>query len=137
MPKTLAIVDDELEMEDVFSLIFEELTSQDLLRIEFFSDAPALWKWTETRRPDLVITDISLSGIEGPELVRGLRQRAPEIPVYFMSGHAEESYRKLMRELNVCRYLAKPFAATALLAFVEHDLGLIPVGREEMHPPTS
>ncbi len=135
--KTLAIIDDELEMEEVFSLIFEDLISQGLLRVEFFSEAESLWQWLETTTPDLVISDISLSGIEGTELVAGLRQRAPFVPVYFMSGHAEGSYRDVMRELSISRYVSKPFDAATLLELVEQDLDLDDLGSEEVRTHSS
>ena len=136
MTKILAIVDDELEMEEVFSLIFEDLISQSLLRVVFFSEAESLWQWLESTAPDLVITDINLDGIDGTALVAGLRHRAPSVPVYFMSGHAEINYRAVMRELGVSRYVAKPFNAATLLEMVEQDLDL-KMDSEEVLPRSS
>ncbi len=134
MIKTLAIVDDELELEEIFSLIFEDLISQGLLRVAFFSEAQTLWDWLETSTPDLVITDIGLNGIYGTELVARLRMKAPSIPVYFMSAHGEDRYHAVMRELGVSRYVTKPFNAEDLLGLVEQDLQLRPMDSQELAP---
>ncbi len=135
--RTIAIVDDELEMEDVFMLIFEDQIRAGQVALEFFADAPSFLRWTAAATPDLVITDICLPAADGPALVAELRRTAPTVPVYFMSGHAEAEYRAPMRTHNVSRYLPKPFNLATLLGYVERDLDLALVDREEELPRSS
>ncbi|WP_260599043.1 response regulator [Sphingomonas endolithica] len=73
-------------------------------------------------RPDLLISDVMMPIMDGPTMVRLVRQRYPDLPVLFMSGYAEETLRKSIDIDNV-QFLAKPFsvqqlaeAARALLA---------------------
>jgi two-component system cell cycle sensor histidine kinase/response regulator CckA len=57
---------------------------------------------------DLLITDVSLPGIAGPELARGLRDRWPSLKVIVMSGYAEgEVLREDIANGSV-RFLQKP-----------------------------
>jgi len=58
---------------------------------------------------DLVLSDVVMPGLDGPAMVRQMRQRAPGVPVLFMSGHAEEQLR---REIDVedAQFIGKPFS---------------------------
>ena len=38
---------------------------------------------------DLMLTDVRMQGVSGPELARRIRQRLPSLPVLYMSGHAD------------------------------------------------
>jgi CheY-like chemotaxis protein len=54
----------------------------------------------------LVLTDISMPGITGPELGRLVRQRWPGKPILYMSGFGSEANRLLEPDAPL---LAKPF----------------------------
>jgi two-component system cell cycle sensor histidine kinase/response regulator CckA len=58
---------------------------------------------------DLVLSDVVMPGMDGPAMVRQMRERMPGLCVLFMSGHAEEQLR---RELDIegAQFLAKPFS---------------------------
>ncbi len=43
---------------------------------------------------DLVVSDVVMPEMDGPSLLRELRARKPEIRVIFVSGYAEEAFRK-------------------------------------------
>ena len=43
---------------------------------------------------DLVVSDVVMPEMDGPTLLRHLRERNPEIRIVFMSGYAEEAFRK-------------------------------------------
>ena len=62
------------------------------------------------RRPDLLITDLSLPDFDGFELV-GRMRRDPAlatVPVICLSGHAGPSYEERAREVGCARLLQKP-----------------------------
>ncbi len=58
---------------------------------------------------DMVVSDVVMPGMDGPAMVRAMREVAPALPVLFMSGHAEEQLR---REIDIenARFLGKPFS---------------------------
>jgi len=68
----------------------------------------------------LILTDLTMPEITGPELVRRLRPGRPAIKVLYMSGHAD-SARAVAEPL---RLLAKPFAAEELARKVRETLGI-------------
>ncbi len=58
---------------------------------------------------DMVVSDVVMPGMDGPAMVRAIRELVPAMPVLFMSGHAEEQLR---REIDIAdaQFLPKPFS---------------------------
>jgi two-component system, cell cycle sensor histidine kinase and response regulator CckA len=70
---------------------------------------------------DLVVSDVVMPGMDGPAMARAIRQVAPELPVLFMSGYAEEQLR---REIDIpnMHFLPKPFSVAQIGEAVERVL---------------
>ena len=69
----------------------------------------------------LLISDIMLPGLSGPELAVELRRTRPELRFLFVSGYADVTSSAILKELGApC--LAKPYRLDALLAQVEELL---------------
>ncbi|WP_374297385.1 response regulator [Sphingomonas sp.] len=64
-------------------------------------------------KPDLLISDVVMPTMDGPTMVRQVRQRYPDLPVLFMSGYAEEQLRRSIDIDNVA-FLPKPFSVQQL-----------------------
>ena len=62
---------------------------------------------------DLVVSDVVMPGMDGPAMVRAIRQQRPEMPVLFMSGYAEEQLRKDI-DIPDMHFIAKPFSVSAI-----------------------
>ncbi|WP_298469843.1 response regulator [uncultured Erythrobacter sp.] len=62
---------------------------------------------------DLVVSDVVMPGMDGPAMVRAIRQLRPEIPILFMSGYAEEHLRKDI-DIPDMHFIAKPFSVAAI-----------------------
>lgn len=58
-------------------------------------------------KPSLVLTDVSLPGRSGFELVQDLHARCPDIPVLILSMHAETSYARRALEIGARGYIMK------------------------------
>jgi DNA-binding response OmpR family regulator len=75
----------------------------------------------------LMITDVDMPGLDGPELLRALRGKWPALPVIAASGRfatkGTDKRKERMAEFGVNRFLAKPFSREALLAAVEAVAG--------------
>jgi CheY-like chemotaxis protein len=69
---------------------------------------------------DLVITDVVMPGADGPKLASRLRRERADLPILFITGHAE------MSELSGERVLQKPFGHAELAADVLKMLGRMP-----------
>lgn len=125
MSKMIALIDDEAEMEDIFHLVLDKYIREDLITLKYFKHTEQFLEWVKTNTPSLLLTDINMPVISGPEVIRRLKQDGRCIPTYFISGHHEKEYRKLMEELGVNRYFSKPLNFQILLDYIESDLGLV------------
>ena len=78
-----------------------------------------------TRVPDLVITDLTLPGVDGFELVILMRRnaRTATIPVICLTGHSGPSHEQRAREAGCDRLLQKPCLPDALAAAAADLLG--------------
>ncbi len=71
---------------------------------------------------DLVVSDVVMPGMDGPAMAREIRKLAPELPVLFMSGYAEEQLRQEIGIENA-HFLAKPFSVQQISDKVGAVLG--------------
>jgi two-component system, cell cycle sensor histidine kinase and response regulator CckA len=73
-------------------------------------------------RIDLVLTDIGLPHMRGPELVERLKSRCPNIAVLYMSGFGEDGLRPDEASELSGRFIQKPFRKDTLLRKLEQTL---------------
>src|SRR6202012_2633822 len=68
---------------------------------------------------DLLITDVVMPNMDGPTLVRHVKGLKPEMAVIFMSGYAEEAFRRNDEKAEDLHFLPKPFGLKQLAAKVK------------------
>ncbi|HXV60504.1 MAG TPA: PAS domain S-box protein [Vicinamibacteria bacterium] len=71
---------------------------------------------------DLVLADVIMPRINGPEVFRRIREKHPEVKVLFMSGHARDALTPHHLEDGGYPFLAKPFTREALTSRVRRVL---------------
>jgi CheY-like chemotaxis protein len=64
---------------------------------------------------DLVVTDVVMPGLSGPELAAALRRGTPELPVLFMSGYTDDILDASALALPHTGFLRKPFSGAVLV----------------------
>jgi two-component system cell cycle sensor histidine kinase/response regulator CckA len=72
---------------------------------------------------DLVVSDVVMPEMDGPTLLGELRQRNPATKVVFVSGYAEEAFRKNLPEGEEFHFLPKPFTMKQLVETVKATMG--------------
>ena len=70
----------------------------------------------------LLLTDVVMPRLSGPDLARSVRATRPEIHVLFMSGYTDEAMGLHAVLGAVTQFIQKPFTADALLAKVREAL---------------
>ena len=68
---------------------------------------------------DLVVSDVVMPEMDGPTLMKELRRDHPDLKIIFMSGYAEDSFRRNLAENEVFMFLQKPFDLKQLAAAVK------------------
>ncbi len=71
---------------------------------------------------DLVVTDVMMPEMDGPTLIKHLRERVPDIKVICMSGYAEDALRERLADDTGIHFLAKPFNLNDLAGLVKEVL---------------
>jgi two-component system, cell cycle sensor histidine kinase and response regulator CckA len=71
---------------------------------------------------DLLITDAVMPEMDGPTLIKNVRDTNPEMPVICISGYAEETFRKRLGEDQDIHFLPKPFSLAQLAGKVKEVL---------------
>jgi len=74
-------------------------------------------------RIDLVVSDVVMPEMDGPTLMKELRQRDPGIKVILMSGHAEDAFKTSLDDSEQFAFLPKPFTLLQIAAKVKEALG--------------
>ena len=86
----------------------------------------------EAERPDLVVLDVMLPGVDGLDLCRWIRARS-ELPVILLTARGEEADRIIGLELGADDYVTKPFSPRELAARVRTVLRRSAPPPEENH----
>ena len=74
------------------------------------SGAEALDRLAGEIQPTLnaVVTDISMPGMDGLELLAAIKQRSPDLPVMMVTAYGDDERRRRARELGAFEFLPKP-----------------------------
>ena len=76
----------------------------------------------ESNAIDLLLTDVVMPGMNGPELARPVRELRPELVTLFMTGYADAEVLRLAMLEGPHKHIQKPFTVHSLLARVADAL---------------
>lgn len=77
----------------------------------------------EAHSPDLVLLDLNMPGLSGVEVLRELRRRYGELPVFIVTSDIHESLREQCSELGVGVFLNKPLEAMEISPHIRNLFG--------------
>ncbi len=89
--------------------------------VDVAADGPTAVVQAASRRPDLVILDLMLPGMDGLEVCRRIRTAGP-LPVIMLTARGDEEDRVLGLEVGADDYVTKPFSPRELVLRVESVL---------------
>ncbi len=119
-PPLISVVDDDESVRE---------SLPDLLR-EFGFAARAFSSAEEFLASDCIaetrclVLDVAMADMTGPDLQKELARRRQEIPIIFITAHADETVRPRLLERGAVECLSKPFSDTALLAALNAALSV-------------
>lgn len=116
----ILLVEDE---DPVRAVNARALTARGYTVLEAASGVEALQVIDDRQGPvDLVISDVVMPEMDGPTLLGELRKRYSDLKVIFVSGYAEEAFRKHLPEDDSFKFLPKPFGLKQLVETVKEVL---------------
>ena len=116
MPRLLLVEDNEFNSDALGRLL-----TRRGFTVLVAPDGPAALELAERERPDLILLDIGLPGMDGHEVAREMRLRpaTAEIPIIALTAHATPSDRAAALEAGCDGFEVKPVSISRLLPLIE------------------
>jgi DNA-binding response OmpR family regulator len=117
MPKTVLVVDDEPQIVEICR---DYLTAAGFTVLTAIDGARGLVA-ARQQRPDLIVLDLMLPGMDGLDVCRELRRDSSglaAVPIIMLTARVEESDKLVGLELGADDYITKPFSPRELVARV-------------------
>lgn len=112
------IVDDEQRIRDTLADVFEDEGWQTVVA-KNGQEAIVQYK---RERPDLVLLDVWMPGIDGIGTLQSLKRLDQDVPVVIMSGHGTIETAVRATKLGAFDYLEKPLSLDKILPLLEHAM---------------
>ncbi len=120
-PETVFVVDDDINtlllVENALSGSYSVVTAPSALK---------MFELLKGLRPDIILLDIRMPGMDGMEALRRLKASPlfRDIPVIFLSGMSDMDDEILAFELGVVDFIKKPFSVSVLLKRIARHLNI-------------
>ena len=114
---TILIIEDEPELVKVLKAYLEQAG----FNVLSAGRGDTGWSIWEHKRPDLVILDLNLPGMDGLDVARAIRQgksNGANTPIMMLTARADETDQLIGLELGADDYLPKPFSPRVVVAHV-------------------
>jgi CheY-like chemotaxis protein len=110
---TVLLIDDDNDLRSMLAGALANLGYQ----VEEAADGSSALRLLDTSRPDVVVVDFAMPGLNGAEVARKARERWPGLPVVLASGYADTAAieRSMGKDFKLLR---KPFRIDELLEAV-------------------
>jgi DNA-binding NarL/FixJ family response regulator len=118
--KTVFVVDDHPLLRQGLALLINR--EQDLMVCGEAEEAQAAMRAIATKKPDILIADISLNGPDGLDLLKNLRTLYPDLPVLILSMHDESIYAERALRARANGYIMKQEATEKVLVAIRRIL---------------
>ena len=122
------IVDDDAEVRETVSILLER---EKFVPIQAVDGQSGLEK-ALSAKPNLVLVDLRLPGMNGIELCKQLRANRMSTPIIVLSAVGDEVDKVLLLEMGADDYVVKPFGTRELLARVRAVLRRAPNEHEKV-----
>ncbi len=126
MAETILVVEDEVSLQETLAYNLKRQGYE----VETAGDGSAALEIARRLKPDLILLDVMLPGMDGFELCHILRQEM-NTPVLMLTARDEEIDRVVGLEVGADDYLTKPFSMRELMARVKAMLRRVRLLRDE------
>ena len=112
------IVDDELEVRQ----ILQEFLAHNVHEVYAAESGPEALNALDTFKPDVVLLDVLMPGMDGVETLKRMVALQPTLPVIMVTANADVGITSKLLGLGAADYIPKPFSPLELLARVRRLL---------------
>lgn len=112
------VVDDDDAVRDSLGMLLESAG----LEVAVFPSARGALDLCREKRPDCLLTDIRMPGMDGLALQRALADAGIEVPIIFMTGHGEVPLAVAAMKAGASDFIEKPFSDDVILTSIDRAL---------------
>jgi len=127
MAGKILIVDDELDMLKLLSMIIKEKTPYEVTTTNNPLEAVELAKQGGI---DLVITDLKMPGLDGIEVLEAVKKDDPDRPVIFITAYATVESASEAIQKGGFDFITKPFRKEQILFTIDRAMKWIAMQKE-------
>jgi len=109
----ILLADDHVTMRHGLKLLID--SQADMKVVSEASDGRAAVQNAVALKPDVVVMDISMPGMNGLEATRALKQQRPAVAIVALTRHGDDAYVQELLRAGVSGYVLKQSAPTELL----------------------
>jgi CheY-like chemotaxis protein len=119
--RTILVVDDDDDVRGLLRATIE----RGVHRVVTADDGEEALRLVERAAPDLVLLDVNMPGLDGPEVCRRLKAdpATRAIPVLMLTAATQAADRQRGLDAGADGYITKPFSPRALLDWLGAHLG--------------
>ncbi len=138
MTETILIIEDEPKV----ARLARDYLEKNGYRVLVANDGNSGLAMARGEKPDLLVLDLMLPGMDGLDVCRALR-RESDLPIIMLTARAEETDRLIGLEIGADDYISKPFSPRELVARVRallrrakgrvYQSGIVRVGELELN----
>jgi FixJ family two-component response regulator len=88
-------------------------------RVETFATAEEFLSWGHSWSPEVLILDLRLPGMNGPNLQKALADAGSTLPIIFMTAYEDVGVRQEVMDRGAAAFLQKPVDEQTLLAAIQ------------------
>ena len=119
----ILVVDDNLDMTRGLQFAFE----MEGYRVVCVSDVESALNFMQRQRPDLILSDVRLPGMDGHAFLRVVKQdpRWRDVPFVFLTAVADWGVAVKSKSMGADDYVVKPFQLEDLMKVVKKWTGVV------------
>ena len=134
--KRVWVADDEKSIR----WVLDKALSKEGLDVTCFNSAEDLLETFKTEKPDAIVSDIRMHGMDGLALLAEIKQTCPDLPVIIMTAHSDLDSAVSSIQGGAFEYIPKPFEVDEAVSVLN---GLWPIfkidraawpSRKRIHP---
>jgi CheY-like chemotaxis protein len=120
-PRRILVVDDDASVRMVLQLAFERTPYE----VGMAEDGEGALALARASRPDLMLLDIGMPGLDGLDVCRQLKAdpATQGIKIVLLTARVQERDREIGLAAGADGYMTKPFSPRAVIAYVGEMLG--------------
>ncbi len=118
--EAVLLVDDEMSVVNIGKTMLERLGYQVTIHTE--SERAYELFLSDPDRFDLIISDMTMPGMTGLDLLKGVKKIRPDLPFIICSGFSDQINEKRSRDLGLQGFISKPIVRRELALKVRHAL---------------